>query len=210
MAIVSSSSSSRGSAALRVAGRRGTPRRDRRGRPVSSTRTTSTPARSSRRERAGRASRRRRGSARRSGRGCSRPRRALSRVLIGDEDAAGGGHGEVRLEHRRDVRAEERHAVALARAPARAGRSAQPPATGGQIGVAVPPRSRGRPPCARGRRAPPRRRKLSGVSSVRWTGRVTARLPAAAAAGSPRAARSPSGAPRRGRRRSGTGAPRSM
>ena len=52
---------------------------------------------------------------------------------------AGEGHAEVRLEHRRRVRAEERHAVAD-REPPRVQGARQPPAAGGQIGVAVPPR----------------------------------------------------------------------
>ena len=40
----------------------------------------------------------------------------------GDEDAAGGGDGEVRLDHRRDVGAEEGDAVRRPQAMRRAGR----------------------------------------------------------------------------------------
>ncbi len=52
---------------------------------------------------------------------------------------AGEGHAEVRLEHRRRVRAQQRHAVA-AREPGRAQGARQPPAAAGQLRVAVPAR----------------------------------------------------------------------
>ena len=88
----------------------------------------------------------------------------------GDEDAARGGDGEVRLDHRRDVGAEEGDAVVLAQTLARAGprRGDRPaPQTAGSC-----------TPCPRlpwttavlsGKTAALRRRKLSGVSSVRKT-----------------------------------------
>ena len=99
--------------------------------------------------------------ARRSARGCSRSRPAISRVLIATSTAPAAGHAEVRLEQLGRVRREERDPVALldpapAGAPTASRRDALAKLRPGQPPLTVDDGDRDpgtRPPSARGTRA---------------------------------------------------------